>query len=64
MKKPTENDEITHDNPTDDEILIDDDVPLGENPNMGVEAPVGAGIAAAGAALALGAAALTKKRKK
>ena len=50
--------------PTDDEILIDDDVPLGENPNLGVEAPVGAGIAAAGAALALGAAALTKKRKK
>ena len=34
------------------------------NPKMGVEAPVGAGIAAAGAVAALGAAAALKKRKK
>ena len=50
-------------NPINDEITIGDSViPMGENPNMGVEGPAGAGIAAIGAAAALAIAA--KKRKK
>ena len=50
-------------NPINDEITIGDSIiPMGENPNMGVEGPAGAGIAAIGAAAALAIAA--KKRKK
>ena len=57
-------DEYSPDNPTDTVTFDDGIIPLGGNPNMGVEAPVGAGIAAAGAVAALGAAAALKKRKK
>ena len=50
-------------NPINDEITIGDSIiPMGENPNMGVEGPAGAGIAAIGAVAALAIAA--KKRKK
>ena len=50
-------------NPIHDDTIIEDiGVPMGENPNMGVEGPVGAGIAAVGAAVALAVA--SKKRKK
>ena len=45
-----------------DTIIEDIGVPMGETPNMGVEGPEGAGIAAAGAAVALAVA--SKKRKK
>ena len=57
-------DDYSPDNPTDSVTFDDGIIPLGQNPKMGVEAPVGAGIAAAGAVAALGTAAALKKRKK
>ena len=57
-------DDYSPDNPTDSVPFDDGIIPLGQNPKMGVEASVGAGIAAACAVAALGAAAALKKRKK